>query len=98
MTITKTSTKHRNLAQLAGKLLIITIVICVFNGLCYCSEQEGTETSKSKLNFIDEGGSVTYHREKGAPPAVVPTQCAEIFVISYHREPETAAVDLEVAA
>ena len=93
MTITKTSAKHRYLAHLAGKLLIITIIICIFAPLCYCGEQEGTETSKSKLNFIDKGRGVTYSREKDEPPAIVPTHCGEIYVKSYHREPEIPAIE-----
>ncbi len=93
MTITKTSAKHRYTSQLAGKLLIITIVICVFAGLCYSAEQEGTETSKSKLNFQDEKGSVTYRRKKDDQPTIMPTHCGRIYVRWYHRNPETAAVE-----
>jgi Skp family chaperone for outer membrane proteins len=70
---------------MAGRLLIITIVICTFVSLCYCQEQ--TEKLDSKLEFIFGGGTFPYHRTKDAPPAIVPTHCAEIIIEWYHNEP-----------
>jgi len=93
MTITKTTTKPRYSSQLAGKLLITTIVICTFAPLCYCAEQESKIISKSKLEFRLQKGTITYQRKKDAPPAIVPTHCAEIRITWYHHEPTTPEVE-----
>ena len=87
MTITKTTTKPRYSSRLAGKLLIITIVICTFAPLCYCYEQTSTATSNSKLEFRLQNSTRTYRRKKDAPPAIVPTHCAYIRIRWYHHEP-----------
>jgi len=92
MTITKTTTKPRYSSQLAGKILITTIVICTFAPLCYCAEQESKIISKSKLEFRLQKGTITYHRKKDAPPAIVPTHCAEIRITWYHHEPAMPVV------
>jgi len=93
MTVTKTTTKPRYSSQLAGKLLIITIVICTFAPLCYCAEQESKSISKSKLEFNFQKKPVNYHRKKNAPPAIVPTHCAQIYIIWYHHGPTLPEVD-----
>lgn len=88
MTITKNTTKPGYSSKLASTLLVITIVICTLASLCYCAEKEGTPISKPQLKFIiNDGGRVTYHRKKDAPPAIVPTHCAEIKITWYHHEP-----------
>ena len=93
MTITKTTTKPNYSSQLAGKLLIMTIVICTFVSLCYGKEQTSTVISNSKLEFHLEKNARSYHREKDAPPAIVPTHCAYIPIRWYHHEPAMPEVE-----
>ena len=93
MTITKTTTKPRYSSQLVGKLLIITIVICTFTPLCYCAEQESKIISKSKLEFSLQKNAHTYYRKKDAPPAIVPTHCAYIYIRWYHHKPAMSEVE-----
>jgi len=93
MTITKTTTKPRYSSQLAGKLLITTIVICTFVSLCYCEEQTNTVILNPKLEFCLQKNARTYHRKKDSPPAIVPTHCAHIPIWWYHHEPAMPEVE-----